>query len=94
MQCYRCRTVINLDGKPGRNETCPKCHAYLHSCLNCNFYDPNAHNQCREPQAEWVKDKEMGNFCDYYDPASQAKSSSSDRKEDALKKLNDLFKKK
>jgi hypothetical protein len=94
MQCYRCETDVNLDGKPGRDKTCPKCHAYLHSCLNCSLYDAHAHNQCREAQAEWVKDKKMGNFCDYFDPASQVKSTGSDRKEDALKKLNDLFKKK
>ncbi|RMD91425.1 MAG: hypothetical protein D6813_07660 [Calditrichaeota bacterium] len=94
MQCYKCHTEIKLDHKPTRQETCPKCLAYLHCCMNCRFYDPNVHNQCREPQAEWVKDKEMANFCDYFDPSTQLRTDESKRREEALKKLNELFKKK
>ncbi len=94
MQCYKCQSTIELDGQPGRSETCSKCSAYLHCCLNCTFYDPNAHNQCREPQAEWVKDKEMANFCDFFEAAASSTSPDTSRKDEALKKLNDLFKKK
>jgi len=64
------------------------------ACRNCRFYDTQAHNQCREPQAEWVKDKERANFCDYFEAATKTASAKSVRKEDALKKLDDLFKKK
>ena len=94
MQCYKCQTDIELTGKPSRNETCPKCSSYLHCCLNCRFYDPAAHNKCREPQAEWVKDKEMANFCDYFEAASEITSEKASKKDKALKKLDDLFKKK
>ena len=52
-----------------------------------------AHNQCREPQSEWVKDKEMANFCDYFEEAGKVSSEPS-KKEEALRKLDDLFKKK
>ena len=34
--------------------------------MNCDFYDAGAYNQCREPQAERVLEKEKGNFCDYF----------------------------
>lgn len=68
--------------------------AYLHCCRNCRFYDPNAHNQCREPQAEWVKDKEMANFCDFFEPASEISSTDASKRDEARKKLNELFKKK
>jgi hypothetical protein len=44
----------------------------LHACRNCDFYQVGVHNDCREPNAERVADKEMGNFCDYFRPASQA----------------------
>ncbi|MFQ5824559.1 MAG: hypothetical protein ACE5JB_10930 [bacterium] len=94
MQCYNCHTTIAIDRQPSRNQTCPKCAAYLRCCRNCRFYDPMAHNQCREPQAEWVKDKEMANFCDYFDAASEIKMNESSKREESLKKLNELFKKK
>ncbi len=94
MQCYNCNTQIDIERKPHRQETCPKCMAYLHCCRNCRFYDPNAHNQCREPQAEWVKDKEMANFCDFFEPASEISSTDASKRDEARKKLNELFKKK
>ena len=94
MQCYNCQTTIELERKPGRNETCPKCTSYLHCCHNCRFYDPPAHNQCREPQADWVKDKEMANFCDFFEAASEITSEQASKKDKVLKKLDDLFKKK
>jgi len=61
--------------------------------LNCRFYEAGAHNQCRESQAEWVKDKEMANYCDFFEPGEKGKTDQSSPKEDSLKKLNDLFKK-
>ncbi len=93
MHCYFCHNEISLEGKPGRRETCSKCAAYLHCCRNCRFYDLNAHHQCREPQADFVKDKEMGNFCDYFEPGTTAEVSGSDRAAEARKKLEALFKK-
>jgi len=93
MFCHNCQTEISLAVKPRRNDTCPKCLAYVHCCKNCRFYDPGAHNQCHEPQAEWVKDKEAGNYCDYFEPNDSAPDGKDTRKEEALKKLNELFKK-
>ena len=55
-----------LEGKIGRREVCPGCGADLRCCLNCAFHDPGAYNQCREPQAERVLDKDRGNFCDWF----------------------------
>jgi hypothetical protein len=94
MICYKCHTEVALTKKAARQETCPKCLAYLHCCRNCRFYDPGAHNQCLEPQADWIKDKEMGNFCDYFVAGDPSTDTGETRKDEALKKLNDLFKKK
>jgi len=95
MFCYSCGAEVKLDGRPGRNDTCPKCASYLHCCLNCRFYDEKAHHQCREPQAEFVHDKALGNFCDYFEAAAQRqKDRSADRAAEARKKLEELFKKK
>ncbi len=32
----------------------------------CRFFDQKAYNQCREPSAERIIDKEKANFCDYF----------------------------
>ncbi len=68
-------------------------HLHLHCGHNCRFYDPAAHNQYHEPQADWVKEKELANFCDYFEAASEVTSGPA-KKDEALKKLDDLFKKK
>lgn len=95
MFCYSCRAEIKVLGRAGRGDTCPKCAAYLHCCLNCRFYDEKAHHQCREPQAEFVQDKAIGNFCDYFESSAQPTAGkSADRAAEAKKKLEELFKKK
>lgn len=34
----------------------------------CTFFDPGVAEQCREDDAEEVKNKENANFCDYFRP--------------------------
>ena len=97
--CYQCGQVVNLDRPVGRSDTCPNCGAYLRCCRNCRFFDTSAPNQCREPQAEPVRDKEMANFCGYFEPATQHKSDwaqppKRDRAAEARRKLDELFRKK
>jgi hypothetical protein len=64
--CHRCGKELNGTDKVSRTATCPHCGVYLHCCLNCAFYDPHVHNQCREPQSEYVSDREKANFCDFF----------------------------
>ncbi len=91
--CYQCGATVQGDGKPTRDATCAKCNSYLHCCRNCRFHEPTAYNECREPQAERVKDKQGANFCQFFEPSSGSDANVSNRKQDSLKKLNDLFKK-
>ncbi len=65
-RCASCKKEVTVEGKVGRRDTCPHCGSDLHSCLNCEFYDEGAYNQCRETEAERVTDKEKSNFCDYF----------------------------
>jgi hypothetical protein len=65
-RCWKCQNPLILEGRVGRQELCPTCQSALHACKNCQFWDPGAHNQCREPQAAYVPDREGGNFCDYF----------------------------
>jgi hypothetical protein len=70
-----------------------KCRADLRVCLNCTSYDPRAAQQCRERRAEPVLDKDVGNFCEYFDFARrkwvpQAEvNKRADAARDTLKKL-------
>lgn len=90
--CHSCRKEIPDDLFVGRQEQCPFCRSDLHSCLNCVFYERGAYNDCREPQAERVLDKDRSNFCDFF------RFKNSVQREDELvtnpkDKLDALFKK-
>ena len=65
MICWKCKKEISIE-KPVRSDECPFCHADLHVCRACEFYESGAHNDCRESSADMVTDKERSNFCDYF----------------------------
>src|SRR2546425_584411 len=91
--CHRCQQAIVIKERIGRRDTCSGCGADLHCCLNCVFYDTHYANACREPQAEPVIDKEVGNFCEFFalrTRQTQQPSASAD----ARARLETLFKKK
>jgi hypothetical protein len=89
--CHRCGTETRSE-RVGVRETCDGCGAYLHSCRGCRLYAPGAHNDCREPQAEVVADKEGGNFCDYFQPSSASPRRSAGSS-DVRERLERLFRK-
>jgi hypothetical protein len=64
--CRGCRADLGARERIGRRDTCPQCGVDLHSCRQCRFHDPRAYNECSEPQAERVLDKDRGNFCEYF----------------------------
>ena len=65
MICWKCKKEISLE-KIARSDECPLCHADLHVCKMCDFYESGVHNDCRESSADMVTDKERSNFCDYF----------------------------
>jgi hypothetical protein len=93
MPCFSCNAAIELASgeRIGFRDTCEKCDADLHVCLGCIHYDSTAYNQCREPNAEWVSDRERGNRCDYFVYGDRSHQSAGG--EQARAKLDDLFKK-
>ena len=56
-----------MPGAPGRSETCHRCNSDLKVCLNCVSYDVRIAQQCRDPRAEPVSEKEMANYCEYFE---------------------------
>jgi len=93
MHCYHCQREVDTRERLGRGETCTGCGANLRCCRNCLFYDTNAANACREPQAEPVVDKETGNFCDFFAP-NDRQTQRATPATDARARLESLFKKK
>ena len=93
--CWKCKKNT-VTTSIYRNSECPVCTTDLHSCLNCKFYDESSHYECKETIAELVKDKERGNFCDYfvekqYDLNSANSSKNTDDKKSARDAFNSLF---
>jgi hypothetical protein len=93
--CFYCQKELALEGKVSRKDQCLYCGTDLHCCRNCEFYDEYAHNKCREPQAEYVSDREKGNFCEYFCFArSEMTGAQGDAKERAKAEWETLFRKK
>jgi hypothetical protein len=65
----------------------------LKCCKNCLYFDPAAHNQCRDPAAEWVRDKELANFCEFFEFLDRAIGPKTGRPDAARKSFDDLFRK-
>lgn len=92
MICWKCHKETNIE-KPVRGDECPLCHADLHVCKACEFYESGSHNDCRETSAEFVSDKERSNFCDYFRASSKgpAGTSGNDKAAAARDAFNALF---
>lgn len=92
--CFKCGRDLRADTDFGRQDSCPGCRASTHCCLNCAHYDPSRYNECTEPVADRVVDKEKANFCDYFKPGS-GKPSPRQNPADAAKAVAEaLFRKK
>jgi len=90
VRCQGCGTVAEVE-RVGVRDVCARCTAYLHCCRNCAFYEPGRHNDCREPNAQRVADKEAGNFCDDCRPAAHGAAAATPSETRA--RLDALFKK-
>lgn len=68
VHCFHCKKSNTGTAKIAFRDECLHCRQDLHVCKNCEFYDVKAYNECREPAAEVVKEKERANFCDFFSP--------------------------
>jgi hypothetical protein len=82
--CWKCGASLAYAILPlSRRETCKSCNAEQHVCRLCKHFDSRVSDQCTEERAEQVSNKELANFCDYFDPQSgawQGDSSSAQKK--------------
>lgn len=91
--CRFCGKELELKGRVMRKDLCPHCRRDLHCCLQCRFHDPTRHNQCREPKADMVRDRDRMNLCDYFELAPAGRPGRETDQDRAKKRLDDLFKK-
>jgi len=89
--CWKCGGALQELLLPlPRHEECPHCRAQLHVCRMCLYFDTAAPQQCREPIADNVTDKQRANFCGYFQINPQAYADPSDQTADSGK-LDALF---
>ena len=92
-ECFECHTQLEFSDHVERRAECSKCGADARVCKNCRHYDINAYNECKEPSADYVKEKDRSNFCEYFTPNTAGHSKGPGRN-DLLKAAEALFKKK
>ena len=92
-KCWNCgRELGALDY--GREDVCGGCSKPTRVCRNCRWYAPGRANDCEEPVAERVMDKERANYCGYFEPTEKVgdASGASSSAEELRKAAEDLFK--
>ena len=90
--CWKCGGALpDLLAPLPRHEECPHCRAQLHVCRMCEFFDAAAPQQCREPVADLVSDKQRANFCGYFQVNPQAFSEPSGEADASRRQLDALF---
>ena len=93
VQCHRCGRELTGD-RIGVRAACAGCGSPLHCCRTCDFHAPGVANECREPNAEHVPDKDQANFCDHFRPAPTHPHPPKTASPDARARLDALFGKK
>lgn len=93
LKCFHCGTDVTFTDRVGIRSECEKCHSDVHVCKNCVHYDPKVYNECREPQAEVIREKDRANVCDYFLPHTGG-GGVAKTKQDLLSAAEALFRKK
>jgi hypothetical protein len=65
-RCYNCAAML----PPGTDFSgqCPKCHAALHCCKQCAYFEPSTRFQCLKPVPVRISPKDAANNCELFKP--------------------------
>jgi hypothetical protein len=94
MHCVACghEHALASGERIAYRDTCARCGADLHSCRHCAQHDPGAYNECREPGAERIADRERANRCEWFTPPTgRGAGDGPDARPRALDALQALF---
>ncbi len=91
-RCWNCGAEL-ISSDYGRENNCLKCGKPTRVCRNCRWYAPGRANECEEPVAERVMEKERPNFCDFFEPTEAVgEGGTASSAPDLLKSAEDFFK--
>ena len=62
-RCAMCGTVLGSVDVQGQ---CVKCSAELHSCRQCNYFDPGGRFECAQPVTARIESKTAKNDCQFF----------------------------
>ena len=83
-RCWNCGRELTA-ADLGRETLCTGCGKPTRCCRNCRFYQPGRPNDCVEPMAEPVHDKEKANFCEHFDPEPDPRGGHGRKKDEDLR---------
>ena len=76
------------------DSSCTNCRAELHTCRQCNYFDPSARFECSKPITVKIVNKNARNTCELFMPRSVVeRQTSSGAPTDARAAFAKLFKK-
>ena len=74
--------------------SCANCRAELHSCRQCNYFDPSARFECSKPITTKIVNKNARNVCELFAPRTVVeRQTTSGAPTDARAAFAKLFKK-
>jgi len=94
-RCAECGALLeNLSETFGQ---CPKCGFELHSCKQCEHFDPSSRFECNQPIPERVFPKDKRNNCSFFSMRirleKETSSKAAQKPNDARQAFENLFKK-
>jgi len=90
-KCWSCGTELGPHDY-GREDNCLQCTRPTRVCRNCRWYDPGVTDQCAEPMADRVMEKERSNYCEYFEPAAAPLGAGAGAQDALLQAAEELFK--
>ena len=89
--CWHCGAALGAYDF-GRETNCIACGKPTRVCRNCRWHARGVSNECREPMAERILEKERANYCDFFEPSTEIREGTGPEPgEDLVKKAEDLF---
>ena len=93
-RCAQCGTVLQSLAEPVGQ--CPKCGFELHSCKQCEHFDPSSRFECNQPVPERISPKDKRNDCTFFSIRvaleKETSSKGSVKPNDARAAFDSLFK--
>jgi predicted RNA-binding Zn-ribbon protein involved in translation (DUF1610 family) len=94
-RCAECGAL--LENLSESSVQCPKCGFELHSCKQCEHFDPSQRFECNQPIPERISPKDKRNSCTFYSMRvrleKETSSKQAQKPNDARQAFENLFKK-